>query len=97
MAVAIDTALLSSVDFSGLIRVETTRDNDFVEFVFSFQDSSNFYAVYSSKSGTNQGPGLGRYYALNQQILKVSYQITIPMEINLFMKEVFELQFLSLE
>ena len=56
MAVAIDTALLSSVDFSGLIRVETTRDNDFVEFVFSFQDSSNFYAIYSSKSGTNQGP-----------------------------------------
>ena len=52
LAVAIDTALLSSVDFSGLIRVETTRDNDFVEFVFSFQDSSNFYAVYSSKSGT---------------------------------------------
>ena len=56
MAVAIDTALLSSVDFSGLIRVETTRYNDFVEFVFSFQDSSNFYAVYSSKFGSNQGP-----------------------------------------
>ena len=53
---AIGTARLSSVDFNGLIRVVTTSDNDFVGFVFSFQDSSNFYAVYSSKSGSNQGP-----------------------------------------
>ena len=53
---AIGTARLSSVDFNGLIRVVTTSDDDFVGFVFSFQDSSNFYAVYSSKSGSNQGP-----------------------------------------
>ena len=54
-AVAIGTARLSSVDFSGLILVDDS-DNDFVGFVFSFQDSSNFYVVYSSKDKSNQGP-----------------------------------------
>ena len=52
---AIGTARLSSVDFSGLTLTEDS-DNDFIGFVFSFQDSSNFYLVYSSKSGSNQGP-----------------------------------------
>ncbi len=52
---AIGTARLSSVDFSGLMLTEDS-DNDFFGFVFSFQDSSNFYVVYSSKSGSNQGP-----------------------------------------
>ena len=54
-AVAIGTARLSSVDFSGLTLTDDS-DNDFIGFVFSFQDSSNFYLVYSSKSGSNQGP-----------------------------------------
>ena len=56
---AIGKARLSSVDFSGLILIEDTSDDDFVGFVFSFQDSSHFYVVYSSRDqslGTNQGP-----------------------------------------
>ena len=55
---AIGTARLSSVDFNGLIRVDDTSDDDFVGFVFSFQDSSNFYTVYSPKDqsfGNDQG------------------------------------------
>ena len=55
-AVAIGTARLSAVDFSGLILVDATGDNDFVGFVFSFQDTHNFYVVYASKHGSNQGP-----------------------------------------
>jgi hypothetical protein len=54
--VAIGTARLSAVDFSGLILVNATGDNDFVGFVFSFQDTHNFYVVYASKDGSNQGP-----------------------------------------
>ena len=53
---AIGTASLSAVDFSGLILVDTHGDNDFVGFVFSFQDTHNFYVVYGSKHGSNQGP-----------------------------------------
>ena len=53
---AIGTARLSAVDFSGLILVDTHGDNDFVGFVFSFQDTNNFYVVYASKNGSNQGP-----------------------------------------
>ena len=59
---AIGIARLSSVDFNGLIRVDDTSsdDDDFVGFVFSFQDSSHFYLVYSSRDqsqGTaSQGP-----------------------------------------
>ena len=53
---AIGTARLSAVDFSGLILVDATGDNDFVGFVFSFQDTHNFYVVYASKHGSNQGP-----------------------------------------
>ena len=53
---AIGTARLSAVDFSGLILVDATGDNDFVGFVFSFQDTHNFYVVYGSKHGSNQGP-----------------------------------------
>ena len=34
----------------------TTTDNDFVGFVFSFQDTHNFYVVYASKQNSNQGP-----------------------------------------
>ena len=55
-AVAIGTARLSAVDFSGLLMVDATGDNDFVGFVFSFQDTHNFYVVYGSKHGSNQGP-----------------------------------------
>ena len=54
-AVAIGTARLSSVDFSGLTLTEDS-DNDFIGFVFSFQDSRNFYVVYSSMDGSDQGP-----------------------------------------
>ena len=53
---AIGTARLSAVDFSGLILVDTHGDNDFVGFVFSFQDTHNFYVVYASRHGSNQGP-----------------------------------------
>ena len=55
---AIGTARLSSVDFSGLMLAESSDkgDNDFFGFVFSFQDSRNFYVVYSSMDGSNQGP-----------------------------------------
>ena len=53
---AIGTASLSAVDFSGLILVDSHVDNDFVGFVFSFQDTHNFYVVYGSKHGSNQGP-----------------------------------------
>ena len=52
---AIGTDRLSSVDFSGLMLTENS-DNDFFGFVFSFQDSRNFYVVYSSMDGSNQGP-----------------------------------------
>ena len=54
-AVAIGTARLSAVDFSGLMLTENS-DNDFFGFVFSFQDSRNFYVVYSSMDGSDQGP-----------------------------------------
>ncbi len=53
---AIGTARLSAVDFSGLILVDNDWDNDLVGFVFSFQDTYNFYVVYSSKNGSDQGP-----------------------------------------
>ena len=52
---AIGTTRLSSVDFSGLMFTES-YDNDFFGFVFSFQDSRNFYVVYSSMDGSIQGP-----------------------------------------
>ena len=55
---AIGKDRLSSVDFSGTIFVDTHNDDDFVGFVFSFQDSSNFYVVYSAKYTNvgSQGP-----------------------------------------
>ena len=54
-AVVISKARLSSVDFSGIMKT-TNSDNDFIGFVFSFQDKHNFYVVYASKLGSNQGP-----------------------------------------
>merc|ERR1719317_581626 len=55
-SVAIGEDRLSSMDFSGTIFVDTDRDNDWVGFVFGFQDTSNFYVVYSSKHDSGQGP-----------------------------------------
>ena len=49
---------LSSMDFSGTIFVDTDTDDDFVGFVFSFQDSSNFYVVYSAKHNRPGGQGI---------------------------------------
>ena len=34
----------------------TASDDDFIGFVFSFQDINNYYKVYSSKQGSGQGP-----------------------------------------
>ena len=54
--VAIGRARLSSVDFSGLMMAHGGGDDDLIGFVFSFQDNHNFYVVYSSQNGSNQGP-----------------------------------------
>ena len=54
--IAIGKQRLSAMNFSGTIFVEDEGDDDWVGFVFSFQDTSNFYVVYSSKIGSNQGP-----------------------------------------
>merc|ERR1712025_392691 len=55
-SVAIGEQRLAAMDFSGTIFVETENDGDWVGFVFGFQDSSNFYVVYSSKFSHTQGP-----------------------------------------
>merc|ERR1712013_625746 len=54
--VAIGETRFSAVDFSGTIFVDSDVDNDRIGFVFSFQDTSNFYVVYSAKENTNQQP-----------------------------------------
>jgi len=54
-SVAIGSDRLSSMDFSGTIFVDTTSDDDWVGFVFGFQDTSNFYAVFSSRNETWNG------------------------------------------
>ena len=54
-AIAIGQDRLSAMDFSGTIFVDTHTDNDFVGFVFSFQDTKNFFVVYASKHNSNQG------------------------------------------
>ena len=46
---------LSAVDFSGTMMVRTDSDDDFIGFVFSYQDSSNFYVVYSAKYTNSYG------------------------------------------
>ena len=48
-SVGIGKDRLSGVDFFGTMMVDTNSDDDFIGFVFSYQDSSNFYVVYSAK------------------------------------------------
>ena len=57
-SIGIGTDRLSAVDFFGTMMVDTNSDDDFIGFVFSYQDSSNFYVVYSAKytRSTDQGP-----------------------------------------
>ena len=57
-SVGIGKDRLSAVDFFGTMMVDTNSDDDFIGFVFSYQDSSNFYVVYSAKytRSTDQGP-----------------------------------------
>ena len=50
-SVGIGKDRLSAVDFFGTMMVDTNSDDDFIGFVFSYQDSSNFYVVYSAKHG----------------------------------------------
>ena len=50
-SVGIGKDRLSGVDFFGTMMVDTNSDDDFIGFVFSYQDSSNFYVVYSAKHG----------------------------------------------
>ena len=56
IAIAIGQDRISAMDVSRTIYEENTGDNDLVGFVFSFQDTSNFYVVYSSKHDSKQGP-----------------------------------------
>lgn len=74
---AIGKDRLSSVDFSGTIFVDTHVDDDFVGFVFSFQDSSNFYVVYSAKHNRPGGQGIRPW-----RITRVSSQTGPSTELN---------------
>ena len=38
------------MDFNGTMYVETRADDDFIGFVFGYQDSSSFYAVTWKKT-----------------------------------------------
>merc|ERR1712013_770396 len=55
-SVAVGSDRLSSMDFSGTIFVDTDRDDDWIGFLFGFQNIDNFYVVYSSKNGSGQSP-----------------------------------------
>ena len=50
-AVAVGKERFSDVDYSGIMWVEDIYDDDYLGFVFSYQDSSNFYVCYSPKDG----------------------------------------------
>merc|ERR1711974_353661 len=52
---ALGGAQLGDVDYEATLFVDDTNDNDWIGVLFSFQDSSNFYLVMSSKSGSGQG------------------------------------------
>ena len=60
--IAIGDAKMAGVDFEGTFFVgdHDPLDNDFIGFVFSFQDSSNFYLVMSARDDRDlvncQGP-----------------------------------------
>ena len=66
-AVAVGKERFSDVDYSGIMWVEDVYDDDYLGFVFSYQDSSNFYVCYSPKDGNpgkvghrqNQGTSQG--------------------------------------
>ena len=55
-SVAVGSDRLSSMDFSGTFFVDDDSDNDWVGFLFGFQNINNFYVVYSSKNESGQSP-----------------------------------------
>ena len=75
--VAIGSAKMSGVDFEGTFYVgphepHEPLDNDFIGFIFSFQDSSNFYLVMSARDDRGLVNCQGPCHQGNWQIKRVN-------------------------